>query len=65
MTVRNKKVEIDTIKIKGISASSVFLFGDTETITSSAYFDTPSDSLLITPKVPIRSKEKNRNQSLS
>jgi spore germination protein PD len=52
MTVRNKKMKIDGINIRSITASALFLLGDTESLTSSTYFDTPSDSLIFSTQVP-------------
>jgi spore germination protein PD len=62
MTVRNKKMNIDDIKIKLITASSLFLVGDTEILTSSTYFDTPSDSLIFSSQVPYIVRDKETNQ---
>nr|WP_279326553.1 spore gernimation protein GerPD [Bacillus kexueae] len=41
------------ISIIGVSSSSVFLIGDTNTITMSSIFDTPPESLIIGPFVPL------------
>jgi spore germination protein PD len=62
MTIRNKKMNIDDIKIKGVTISSLFLVGDTESLTSSTYFDTPSDSLIFSTQIPYRMRDKDVNQ---
>ncbi|WP_100407425.1 spore gernimation protein GerPD [Bacillus solitudinis] len=52
-TVVNKNICVDTIRIIGVTSSSVFLVGDTDTITLSSIFDTPPESLIIGPFVPL------------
>jgi spore germination protein PD len=54
LTVVNKGIKIDGIKVGTVSSSSVVLIGDTETITSSSYFDTPSNSLIYSLQIPIK-----------
>lgn len=58
MTVVNKKIKIEEMKIEGIGGSSFVLIGDTESITASHYFDTPSDSLIFSPQVPLKPVKK-------
>ncbi|MDF2669967.1 MAG: spore gernimation protein GerPD [Paenibacillus sp.] len=53
MSVVNKEVQIGNIEVIGVSSSSVFLIGDTEIITLSSIFDTPPESLVIGPLVPL------------
>jgi spore germination protein PD len=53
MTVVNKGLQVGNIKIIGVSSSSVFLIGDTETISCSSVFDTPPESLIVGPFVPL------------
>jgi spore germination protein PD len=52
-TVVNKNICVDNIRIIGVSSSSILLVGDTETITLSSVFDTPPESLIIGPFVPL------------
>jgi len=52
-TVVNKELQVGDIYILGVSSSSVFLIGDTKTITLSSSFDTPPESLIIGPFVPL------------
>ncbi|MFC0470359.1 spore gernimation protein GerPD [Halalkalibacter kiskunsagensis] len=52
-TVVNKSICVDNIRIIGVSSSSVFLVGDTDSITLSSVFDTPPESLIIGPFVPL------------
>lgn len=53
MVVENKGILIGDINVIGVSSSSVFLIGDTETIICSSIFDTPPESLIIGPLVPL------------
>lgn len=52
-TVVNKDIQVGDINIVGVSTSSVFLIGDTKTIALSSIFDTPPESLIIGPFVPL------------
>jgi spore germination protein PD len=52
-TVVNRDIQVGSIRIIGVSSSSVFLIGDTNTITLSSVFDTPSESLIVGPLVPL------------
>ncbi|EIT87238.1 Spore germination protein [Fictibacillus macauensis ZFHKF-1] len=45
--VVNRQLSIGDVNIMGVSLSSVLLIGDAHTIDSSAFFDTPSTSLVI------------------
>ncbi|MEC0255741.1 spore gernimation protein GerPD [Paenibacillus lautus] len=53
MTVVNKELQVGSIRVTAISSSSVLLIGDTHVITSSSMYDTPSESLQISPLVPL------------
>ncbi|KOR88992.1 spore gernimation protein GerPD [Paenibacillus solani] len=53
MTVINKELRVGSIRITAISSSSVLLIGDTRVINSSSIYDTPAESLLTTPLVPL------------
>jgi spore germination protein PD len=52
-TVINKEISVGNIRIIGVTSSSVFLIGDTEVINCSSIFDTPPESLIIGPLVPL------------
>lgn len=53
MEVTNLQLQVGEIKIRSVSSSSVLLIGDTNSIQIFSAFDTPSDSLVISPLVPI------------
>jgi spore germination protein PD len=53
MHVENRGIHIGEIRVIGVSSSSVLLIGDTETISCSSIFDTPPESLIIGPWVPL------------
>lgn len=53
MHVENRGIHIGEIRVVGVSSSSVLLVGDTETISCSSIFDTPPESLIIGPWVPL------------
>lgn len=52
-TVVNKGILVGDVKVVGVSSSSVFIIGDTESICLSSTFDTPPESLIIGPFVPL------------
>ena len=52
-TVVNRNLCVGNIKVIGVATSSVFLIGDTKTISLSSTFDTPPESLIIGPFVPL------------
>ncbi|TMV50167.1 spore gernimation protein GerPD [Paenibacillus mesophilus] len=51
--VENKQLNIGMIRIVGVASSSVVLIGDTKEINLSSIFDTPPESLIIGPLVPL------------
>lgn len=51
--VYNRELFVETIKITGVASSSLVLVGDTETIQLASAFDTPAESLIIGPYVPL------------
>lgn len=53
MTVTNKCIRVGDMKISGVGSASLVLVGDAEVIASSSYFDTPADSLIFNPHVPL------------
>lgn len=52
-TVINRDISVGNIKITGVTTSAIFLIGDAETITLSSAFDTPPESLIVGPFVPL------------
>lgn len=55
--VENKEIAVGAISILGVSAASVFLIGDTESITCSSIFDTPPESLIVGRMAPLPSPQ--------
>lgn len=51
--VYNRHLSVDTMNIQSVSSSSLVLVGDTETIQLISFFDTPPESLIIGPFVPL------------
>lgn len=51
--VYNRNLCVGDIKITGVSSSSLVMVGDTETIQLASAFDTPAESLIIGPFVPL------------
>ncbi|MEK5269281.1 MULTISPECIES: spore gernimation protein GerPD [unclassified Aeribacillus] len=52
-TVINNGLHVGMVRIIGVSSSSVFLIGDADKIFLSSIFDTPPESLIIGPFVPL------------
>ncbi|XEC93957.1 spore gernimation protein GerPD [Paenibacillus tarimensis] len=53
MIVENREITVGSVNIIGVTSSSVFQVGDTDVITLSSIFDTPPESLIIGPLVPL------------
>lgn len=51
--VHNYGLHIGRIRVTGVSSSSVLLVGDNKTIRMQSFFDTPPESLIIGPYMPI------------
>ncbi|MDF2039214.1 spore gernimation protein GerPD [Bacillus sp. CMF12] len=51
--VYNRDLCVGSIRVLGVSSSSVLMVGDTHTIQLAATFDTPPESLLVGPFVPL------------
>ncbi|MFZ0368167.1 MAG: spore gernimation protein GerPD [Halobacillus sp.] len=51
--VHNYGLHVGHIRVTAVSSSAVFLIGDNKTIRLQSYFDTPPESLIIGPYVPI------------
>lgn len=51
--VYNRNLCVECISIIGVSSSSLVMVGDTQTIQLASTFDTPAESLIIGPLVPL------------
>ncbi|WP_394136711.1 spore gernimation protein GerPD [Cytobacillus oceanisediminis] len=51
--VYNRDLCVGNIRVLGVSSSSVLMVGDTETIQLASTFDTPAESLIVGPFVPL------------
>lgn len=56
LQITNENLCIGHIKVVAVASSSLFLIGDTQTIQQSSVFDTPPESLVIGPLVPLAPK---------
>lgn len=54
--VYNRELCVGNIEVIGVSSSSLLLVGDTQTIQLASIFDTPAESLIIGPFVPLTPK---------
>lgn len=54
--VYNRDLSVGNIRIIGVSSSSILMIGDTQTIQLASTFDTPPESLIIGPFVPLTPK---------
>lgn len=54
--VYNRELCVGNIKIIGVASSSMVFIGDTETIQLGSIFDTPAESLIIGPFVPLQAE---------
>jgi spore germination protein PD len=52
-TVYNRDICIGDISVSAVASSALFLIGDAETIQLASTFDTPPESLIIGPFVPL------------
>ncbi|USG68313.1 hypothetical protein NDK47_02300 [Brevibacillus ruminantium] len=53
MTVTNHKLQVGSIQVNDVFRASLILIGDTDVMTCSMVFDTPADSLIFSPEIPI------------
>ncbi|WP_026574481.1 hypothetical protein [Bacillus sp. UNC438CL73TsuS30] len=53
LEVYNRELVVGNIQITGVASSSLVLVGDTQTIQLASAFDTPAESLIIGPFVPL------------
>jgi spore germination protein PD len=51
--VYNRELCVGNIDIIGVSSSSLLMVGDAETIQLASIFDTPTESLIFAPSVPL------------
>lgn len=51
--VYNRDICVETIRIIGVASSSLVMVGDTQSIQLASTFDTPAESLIIGPFVPL------------
>ncbi|MEC0225978.1 spore gernimation protein GerPD [Paenibacillus alba] len=56
LNVENKQLFVGDVRIIGVSSSSIFLIGDTEVVSLSSMFDTPPESVIISPFIPTASE---------
>ncbi|ABO65976.1 MULTISPECIES: hypothetical protein [Geobacillus] len=52
-TVINRDVHVSDIHLVAVASASLFLIGDADVINLSSAFDTPPESLIIGPFVPL------------
>jgi spore germination protein PD len=53
LQVENKEISVGNIQVVGVASSSLLLIGDAQNITLNSVFDTPPESLIIGPLVPL------------
>lgn len=53
MKVNNESIRVGDLEIESMGSSSLAIVGDTDQITSTSVFDTPADSLVFNPRVPL------------
>jgi spore germination protein PD len=51
--VVNRDICVGSIRVIGVSSSSLLMVGDTNSIQLTSLFDTPLESLIIGPFVPL------------
>ena len=51
--VVNRELCVGNIQVRGVSSSSILMIGDTYSIQLNSMFDTPAESLIIGPSVPL------------
>lgn len=51
--VYNRDICVEAIRVIGVASSSLVMIGDTQTIQLASTFDTPAESLIIGPFVPL------------
>lgn len=56
LQVINRELCVDNMDVKAVSSSSLLLIGDANIIQLASTFDTPAESLIIGPFVPLTPK---------
>ncbi|MEL3973029.1 spore gernimation protein GerPD [Rossellomorea oryzaecorticis] len=56
LQVINRELSVGNIEIAGVASASLVLIGDADIIQLASAFDTPPESLLIGPFVPLTPK---------
>ncbi|KPL61466.1 MULTISPECIES: hypothetical protein [Rossellomorea] len=56
LQVINRELSVGSIDIAGVASSSLVLIGDADIIQLTSAFDTPPESLIIGPFVPLTPK---------
>ena len=56
LQVINRELCVNTLDIRAVASSSLLLIGDANIIQLASTFDTPAESLLIGPFVPLTPK---------
>lgn len=51
--VYNRDLHVGNIRVGSVASSSLLMVGDSETIQTFSMFDTPAESLIIGPFVPL------------
>ncbi len=51
--VVNRELCVGSIRVIGVSSASLLMVGDTNSIQLTSLFDTPAESLIIGPFVPL------------
>lgn len=62
MNVNNGPVTVGCIQVRGVASSSSMLIGDTESYSLYSYFDTPAESVIIGPFVPLPELEEEEEE---
>lgn len=60
--VTNHALCVGEVRIIGVSTSSVFIIGDTQTIVCSSIFDTPPESVSSGPLTPLPPEEEEKSE---
>jgi len=58
--VHNCGLNVGNIQVTGVASSSVFLIGDNEHISLSSIFDTPPESYIVGPFVPLAREDQRQ-----
>ncbi|GIO11848.1 hypothetical protein J19TS2_14030 [Cohnella xylanilytica] len=53
MNVTNGPVTVGVIKVTGVASASSMLIGDSDSFVLHSFFDTPPESVIVGPMVPL------------